>query len=85
MTLDEVWNVGGTDWDWNVLEKDLVKRGQYVRAERSFGLREFLSLIKVYFVPTGECANLDRGNASSQILHNAYWNSCVSCALLQKR
>ena len=84
VTLDEVWDITGNDWDWNVLEKDLIQQGHYRRTEIGFGLRDFLPLIEDYFVPDTEI-NATRLNADPRILHTKHWNSCVSYVLLRKR
>jgi len=84
ITLDEVWNIDGRDWDWNVLEKDLICRKMYARKDASFNMTDFLSLISHYFIPC-EPVTCKRNNKDGKILHNVYWNSCVSYVLLRKR
>jgi len=84
VTLDEVWNISAPSHDWNVLEKDLIKNGLYQRTGKSFGFLEFLSLIEDYFIPC-HSINCMRVNSDPHVLHNKYWNSCVSYVLLRKR
>lgn len=52
ITLDEEWdkNEPTTHGNgWNTLEQSLIENGLFRRGQRSFGLPEFLSLIKNYF------------------------------------
>lgn len=62
ITLDEEWDKNATVSNynnWNLLEIDLVKRGLFKNASRTFGLPEFLNLIKDYFVLFQEDAVID--------------------------
>jgi len=66
ITLDEEWDKNELvthDNGWNTLEQSLMKEQLFERRNRSFGLPEFLNLIKDYFVPYQDDAivNLDAG------------------------
>lgn len=53
ITLDEEWDMNQPITHgngWNTLEQSLIERGIFKRKARSFGLPEFLDLIKDYFV-----------------------------------
>ena len=62
VTLDEEWdkdqptNYGN---GWNTLEQSLIEKGLFNRKNRSFGLPEFLDLIKDYFVLFQDDATID--------------------------
>ena len=63
ITLDEEWdkdqpmNHGN---GWNLLEQSLIEKGLFTRKNRSFGLPEFLNLIKDYFVLYQDDAIIDQ-------------------------
>jgi SAM-dependent methyltransferase len=104
ITLDEEWdkdepaNHGN---GWNLLEQSLITSGKFTREHRSFGLPEFMSLIKDYFVlylddavvdgsvirsKNGSTIYYDRKNKDSAILNSgSAVNSCVSYAVLKKK
>ena len=65
ITLDEEWDKDVTYNEhngWNLLELDLVKRNLFKKGNRTFGLPEFLELIKEYFVLFQDDAVIDRKN-----------------------
>lgn len=85
ITLDEIWDINGTDPDWNILERDLIKENKFVRSGKSFGLKEFVQLFQAYFVLDDVSSLLpDKSNAQQELLHHEFWNSCVSYAVLKK-
>jgi len=88
VTLDEEWDkdIQKTHANgWNTLEQSLIENKMFVRSERSFGLPEFLELIKEYFVPM-ENVKYGRLNKDPNILNSGvHINSCVSYVLLQKK
>lgn len=54
LTLDEEWDKDiplAYENGWNALEISLICSGRFRRTARSFGLPEFLTLVKDYFVP----------------------------------
>lgn len=87
VTLDEEWDKDEVTTHangWNTLEQSLIENKMFVRKTRSFGMPEFLELIKEYFVPL-ESVNYERKNKDSNILNSGvHINSCVSYVLLQK-
>lgn len=85
ITLDEIWDIDGPDSDWNVLERDLIRSGAFVRPGRSFGLKEFLPLIEAYFKPAFSVPIPEKANADSRLLHHKGVNSCVSYAVLTRQ
>lgn len=65
ITLDEEWDKDVTYNEynsWNLLELDLVKRNLFKKGKRTFGLPEFLELIKEYFVLFQDDAVIDHKN-----------------------
>ena len=103
ITLDEEWDktlplTHGNGW--NTLEQSLIELKKFNGNYRSFGLPDFLDLIKEYFTLVQEDAiiNLDTGDISSSekiyyhrenrdnnILNSGEAvNSCVSYAILKK-
>ncbi len=103
ITLDEEWDKDQpTNYSngWNTLELSLIEKGIFKREKRSFGLPEFLSLIKDYFILYQDDAKVDGNRIVSKSSNKVYYdrkdkdpsilnsglptNSCVSYALLRK-
>ena len=84
ITLDEIWDIDGPDVDWNILERDMIQSGRFVRSGRSFSLKEFLPLIGAYFKPDSSIPVPEKTNADSGLLHHKGVNSCVSYAVLKR-
>lgn len=61
-TLDEQWdkNIPITrDTGWNDLEQSLIKLGLFKAVSHTFGLPDFMNLIKEYFVPLTDDIHID--------------------------
>lgn len=79
ITLDEEWdkdqptNYGN---GWNTLELSLIEKGLFKRKNRSFGLPEFMNLIKDYFVLYQDDAvvEVDSGIIKSSVDSTIYYN-----------
>lgn len=74
ITLDEEWdaNIPSNYYNgWNTLEQSLINKGLFQRTNRSFGLPEFLELIKDYFVLAQADAIVD---AQQGIIYSKYDN-----------
>lgn len=79
ITLDEEWDKDQPitrDNGWNDLEQSLINNGLFQRKTRSFGLPEFMDLIKDYFVLAQEDAVIDMetGIIKSKNNSNIYYN-----------
>lgn len=71
ITLDEEWDKNALQEhanSWNELEKSLEVNGMFKRHNKSFGLPEFLELIKDYFVLVQDDAVID--HTSQSIISN---------------
>src|SRR5579872_957526 len=103
ITLDEEWDKdqpSNYSNGWNTLELQLLEKGLFKRGKRSFGLPEFLALIKEHFVLSLEDAIIDGDKIISKSSNHVYYdrrnkdnnilnsglptNSCVSYAVLKK-
>lgn len=82
VTLDELWNVynkHGEHSSWNELEKVLIKNGKFDDKDMSFGMKNFIELVKDYFVPEEmDPEDIIKNNADPNLLHSSVWNSVVS-------
>ena len=79
ITLDEEWDKNEPmtyDNGWNTLEQSLIERGRFTRNKRSFGLPEFLDLIKDYFVLNidDSMIDLELGIIRSKKDHKIYYS-----------
>ena len=62
LTLDEQWDKNlplTSSSAWNDLEQSLINQGAFQNAHKSFGLPDFLELVKEYFVPVSEDMVID--------------------------
>jgi SAM-dependent methyltransferase len=78
ITLNEEWDKDqplNHSNGWNILEQSLVEKGLFKKRGRSFGLPEFLDLIKDYFVLAIEDAARDSSgkNICSRNNHQTYY------------
>lgn len=90
LTLDEWWDVNYTNFDWvpwNNLEIDLINCGAMERGQVSFDMQDFATIIAEKFAPVDKFNIADfpnKYNADERLLHNKYWNSCVSFGVFEK-
>lgn len=104
ITLDEEWDMSqksNYSNGWNTLELTLVEKNMFTPKNRTFGLPEFLELIKDYFVPYLDEIVHEDGKLISKVDGTVYYdrkdkdpkilnsglptNSCVSYAILKKK
>ena len=79
ITLDEEWDKNQLithDNGWNTLEQSLMEKGIFKRKNRTFGLPEFLELIKNYFVLYLDDAtiNYESGTIESKKDNRVYYH-----------